>query len=467
MPDRRWLLLAIAVVLGTLSALPLPSHLLRIGAASLALLIVMRLAWDPDWAVVLLFAFMPFRTLVGAMVPLPLKFVPDAIVFMLTVRLVAKHSEILFPLDAVEAFALLFLLVGLAATLHTDSSLPAAVLEGRDLLLFWLLYAVLRRLRAVGDGPSRELWDRALKVGLASIALVGVQGLLGLLSPDPQAFLIPGPWIHEPITPVNLGRPYGWVNNPNVFGELGFIGLVLVHHQVRTDRIRGTWGTLLGALFLAMVLFSYSRTAWIITFVGVAVYLIASRNMWERLGLLAASLVLVLGIVGLPRAHHRAVTVASHATILHSRHVGRLATLAMTRRIIRREPLGTGMGTFGSGASKVFHQTVKGVPHAFYGDDNYAVLLVETGIGGFLLFLLTGIMVYRMLWISRALRADRLAVFVLFAAMTLVAGTANAWEQLNLTFYPWIALGWLLGVHTVGPRLPRGYKPLRTPSGPP
>lgn len=456
MADRRWLWLAMAVILGAISALPLPHPALRLAAAAFALVIVMALAWDPDWAVVLLFAFVPFRTLVEAMVPLPLKFVPDGIVVMLTARVLIRHRRTVFPLDAIEGFGLLFLIVGLAVTVHAHASLPAAVLESRDLLLFWLLYAVLRRLRAVGDGPSGELWDRAVWVGLAGIALIGAQGLAGLLSQTPHTFLIPGPWLHEPITPVNHGRPYAWVNNPNVFGEFGFIALVLVHYQIRTQRIRPLWGTLLAALFLAMVVFSYSRTAWIITFVGIAVYLLASHSVRERLSLLAVAAIIVIGIFGLPRAHHRAVTVASHSTIVHSRHVGRLATLALAKKIIRREPLGTGMGTFGSGASKIFHQTVKGIPHTFYGDDNYAVILVETGVVGFLLFLVLGLAVYRAIWTSRAPPSDRLLVFVLFLAMTLVAGTANAWEQLNLTLYPWIGLGWLIGLQTVSPRvLPR------------
>lgn len=455
MANRRGIALTFAVAFGVASALASAHTQAALACAALALLLVGAVAWDPTWAAVLLFAFLPFRTLVNATVPLPLRFVTDVVVLVLAVRVVARHPETVFPLDAVEAFGLLFLLVGLAATVHAHASLAAAALEGRDLLLFWLLYAALRRLRAAGDGPTRQAWDSAVRVGLAAIALVGIQGLLGLMSGHPHTFLIPGPWLHEPITPVNRGRPYGWVNNPNVFGELGFMGLALSHHQLRLRRLPAPLGIGLAALFLAMVLFSYSRTAWIITFVGIAVYVIASRSFRERLSLLAAAALVTLGIVALPRAHYRAVTVASRSTILHSRHVGRLATLAMAGKIIRRRPFGTGMGTFGSGASKVFHQTVQGIPHAFYGDDNYAVLLVETGILGFILFLLMGLMVYRTIWRSHAPPADRLLVFVLFLALTLVAGTANAWEQLNLTLYPWLALGWLVAASQVGPRVPR------------
>lgn len=442
----RLLWIALALVAATAASAVGPSHHLGTILAIVALAALAVACWDVETALTFLLVYMPFRTLVGATTPLPLHFAADVAVFVIAARVVLFHPRTLWPFDAIEVFGLAFMVVGVVATVHAHVRIAGAFLEIRDLFLFWLVYAAVRRLRQAGDGPGADFWERAVPLALAAIAVIGLQGLVSMLGGiDPRTFLIPGPWQHEAISRVNQGRPYGLVNNPNVFGEMGFVGLALAYSRFRASGFRPVWTHLvLLAFFLAMVVFSYSRTAWIVTFVAIAIYLVVGRGLADRVGLAATAVVLLIGIFGLPRAHHRITTVASHATIVHSAKAGRLETLHLAGSLVRRRPIGTGLGTFGSGASKVFHQTAAGIPHRFYADDNYAALLVETGVLGFLLFLLTGLAVYVRIFRAEMAANERVLVLVLFVALSLIAGTSNAWEQLNLTVYPWLALAVLV-----------------------
>lgn len=484
---------SVAAVL--LSAHPLASKALALTAD----VAIAWSAWDVETALGILLVFLPLRTLAASMVPLPLRFVADTVVFVLALRLLLLHPERLFPLDRIEQFLIAFAGVGFLVTLHAHAHMSGAALELRDLLLFPVLYAVVRRLHRLGDGPRDDFWERVLPVGLAAIAVVGVQGLIAILVVH-HPFLVPNALaqVQAHISAVNRGRPYGWLDNPNVFGELGFIALALTYHHFRLYRFQPTLVfVVLATIFSAMIVFSYSRSTYIVLLVGAAVFTFSSSKRLERSALLAAVAVIMTSVLLLPtgrarivgaaaptlaaatlsqgsRHGHRAVRAAregragtrhdhAHARTGPSKHrvmarhhrkgfardyiaasarSGRLHTLVETARLVRRFPLGTGLGTFGSSGSRVFGTTLTrmGINQSFYADDNYAVILVETGIPGFLVFLLAGLAVFLTLRRLRATRADRSMVWVLFVTLTVLAFTGDAWEQLNLTFYPWLAL---------------------------
>ncbi len=460
LPRAVWL--AVALVLGLAATfVGHAHHTLGLGLSALALVALLPAVWEPETGLAFLLAYMPFRTLIATASPLPLHFVADVVVFTLALRVLILHPRTVLGLNAIEVWGLAFIVIGLVATVHAHVRVGGALLEIRDLFLFWLLYASVRRLVASGDGPSADFWPRAVPIAIAAIAVVGLQGLIGMATGHGQHFLLPGPWQTEPISAVNRGRPYGLVNNPNIFGELGAIALVLTYARFRASGLRPLPLVLvLCGFFLAMVLFSYSRTAWIVAGVAMVVYFIAARGAGERVGVFLAALLLAVGIVGQPHAKHRAVTATARTTIRHSAKAGRLETLRLAASLARHRPLGTGLGTFGSGAARVFHQSAPGVPHRFYADDNYAALLIETGPVGLLLFLLMGLSVFLRVLRAHAPPDDRLGVFVLFLALALIAGTSNGFEQLNLTVYPWLALGVLtseeagrLALGRLGPRL--------------
>ncbi|MCL6596662.1 MAG: O-antigen ligase family protein [Firmicutes bacterium] len=447
-------LVLVALALGLAAVLAAGHRSLALALSLAALAALVAAAWDADTALAFLFAFLPFRTWVAAISPLPLHFAADAVVFTLAVRVLVRHPRTLLALDAVEVLGLLFAAVGLLATVHAHVRLAGAALELRDLMLFWLLYAAVRRLQAAGEGPSPDLWPRLVPLAVAAVAVIGLQGL-GALAFPPLGHLLPGAWQHEAISRVNRGRPYGLVNNPNVFGELALFALVLAYFRARANAFAPLAAFLpLTAFLLAMVLFSYSRTAWLVAFLALAVAFAAARAAGERVGLVLAAVALAAGIAFLPHAHHRAVTVASRSTLRHSARAGRLETLRLAVALVRRRPLGTGLGTFGSGAAHVFHQSAPGVPHRFYADDNYAAILVETGPLGLVLFLLTGLAVLYRIRTAEAPADPRLAAFMLFLALAVIAAAANAWEELELTLYPWATLALLSGRRRPLPSLP-------------
>ena len=489
MPTNRRIYLGLAFVLFlALSALGLP-RLARDGSAVIALAAAACLAWEVTPAVAILLVYMPFRVLIESVAPAPIVILPDVIVLTVVARVVVRHTDQLLPLDRIEWLSLAFGAFGLVATVHAHAHLSGAVLELRDLFLFVVLYAALRRLARVGEGVPEASWQRLLPIGLAAIAVVGLQGILQTFVLD-HPLLLPGKLLVAQlrVSSVNVGRPYGWLDNPNTFGELGVIGLCLLYASLRERLWQWRWWDVLtGALLAAMVVLSSSRTAYLSTLVLGVIVIAAERGRLERLGVAALLVAMALAVVAVPGSRARAIgsgraTVAAVATrgahratraqpahgragptsLAHRRKrpqyavfssqyfaqsakAGRLHNLKVALRLARRYPMGTGLGTFGSSGSKVFGTTIKGLPRNFYADNNYIVVLAETGALGALLFLALGLSVFWTLRESRHVPGSRRALLaILFVALTVMAVTGDAWEQFNLAMYPWLALAVLL-----------------------
>lgn len=490
MLTRRQGLLGLAIAFGVVSALPIGSWG-RDAASVLTLLAIAALSWDAGTAFTLLLVYLPFRVMVQAMTPAPMAVLPDVVVFTLLVRLLILHRREILPFDPVEWLALAFGVLGIAVSVHAHAHLSAAALELRDLMLFVVLYAVVRRLIRAGVGPGLDFWRRVMPWALAAIAVVGLQGIVQtfVLGHD---FLLPHKLaLHLHVSATNRGRPYGWVDNPNTFGELGVIGLAILYARLRSERLEQILAWLpVAVLFAAMIVLSSSRTAYLVTLVLGTAFMAFNRMRVERVSVAAALVMMALAVLAVPGARARAIG-SGHATAAvksqaRSRHVssvvqtwilaahgrghkagkastqtqsipvfspryfaksaqaGRLHNLQIALQLARRKPLGTGLGTFGSSGSKAFGSTLKGIPKTFYADNNYIVVLVETGLMGTLIFVLLGVFLFRRIYLSPAPAAGKALTTALFVALTLMSVTGEAWEQFNLSAYPWIALALLI-----------------------
>jgi putative inorganic carbon (HCO3(-)) transporter len=242
------------------------------------------------------------------------------------------------------------------------------------------------------------------------------------------------------------------------------------------------------AYFSLMLVLSFSRTAYLVALAVAVLALAVLPRPWEKAQVVGTVLGLAILVLLIPGARVRTVTsgpiLQSAATVhrhpktagtsagrrpSHPRHpahrlarptgltvfsasylaqsakAGRLHNLRVALHLIRHHPLGTGLGTFGSSGAKAFHTNLKGLPKNFYADDNYIVILVETGVLGTLLFVALGVSVYARIARCRARPGDKALLAALFLATTLMALTGDTWEQLSLTVYPWMALGLLVG----------------------
>jgi hypothetical protein len=144
------------------------------------------------------------------------------------------------------------------------------------------------------------------------------------------------------------------------------------------------------------------------------------------------------------KAHATTTSASSNCTtyLCLSNKAGRLHNLRVALHLIHHHPLGTGLGTFGSAGALAFHVKLKGVPKNFYADNQYTVILVETGLPGALLFAILGIATFLAILRMRSRNGghDRRLLLSLFIGMVILGATSNAWEQLVLTLYPWLAL---------------------------
>jgi O-antigen ligase len=410
--------------------------------------------------------------------------VPDVIVLTLVARVLLLHPDDILPIDAIEGAAIAFGLWALLASVHGHSHLGAAVLELRDLLLFVVLYACVRRLRSVGDGLDGDFWPKVVPYALLAVGVVGAQALFqtfilghGLLLPAKLAV------DQARVVGVNAGRPYGWLNNPNVVGELGFLALVLAYDYFRSRAFRPAWlSGLTFAFFAAMVVLSFSRSAYIVVLVSAALFFFGARGR-ERAGIVALVLLMAVAVAAMPGARARAVfgrapVAVAAAPVHHVHHVrhphvrshhgrsvtttgrrhttpatacgylctssraGRLHNFRVALHLARHHPFGTGLGTFGSAGALAFHVHLKDLPKNFYADNQYTVILVETGLPGALLFALLGLATFLAIFAMRDPQESqqKRLLLALFVSMVILGATSNAWEQLVLTLYPWLAL---------------------------
>lgn len=473
------------------AASPLP-HGARDALALAALAAAAVLAWQPRAAVAFLLFYLPLRVLVEAITPVPVRFLADVAVLALVARVLWLYPDDILPLDPVEWLALLFGAWGLAATVHAHQHLGGAVLEARDLLLFVLLYAAVRRLRRHQDGLDAAWWRSVSPFALASVAIVGVQAML-------QTFVLGHPLLLPAsllgqlhVSGVNAGRPYGWLDNPNVFGELGFFALVMTYDLARAGALRPRWLAVPAAAFYAaMVVLSFSRSAYLITAVAAVMFAYGRRARWERTGIAATVVAMAVAVALIPGARERTVAAGTRIAVAAAPHhppsaraghggtrkpqghggprpgargrtagrptailtaayfhqslrAGRLHNLLVGLHLIRHHPFGTGLGTFGSAGAKAFHHNLPGLPRSFYADNQYLVVLVETGVPGTLLFALLAVAVFAAILRARTDPFDRRFVLTLFVATAILGATENAWEELVLTIYPWLALSVLI-----------------------
>jgi hypothetical protein len=140
------------------------------------------------------------------------------------------------------------------------------------------------------------------------------------------------------------------------------------------------------------------------------------------------------------RRSHAVIAVFSQSYLARSERAGRLHNIRIALHLVKHHPLGTGLGTFGSSGSKAFGSNLKGIPKNFYADDNYIVVLVETGFLGTLAFLALGLSIFDRLRKSNAPLRNRQLAGVLFLSLIVMSFTDDAMEQLNLTIYPWLAM---------------------------
>ncbi len=439
----------------------------------------------PTWTLFFLMVYLPFE-------PFLLKWVPD------DVYVYARYSSelLVYLLVAVVAWKIFsgvlpfkrtpidlpfaaFCIILLASTLMNFSEPLAAILGGRQILRFVLLYFVTVQL-----SPTMTFMRTAVK---ALVAVVAVQIVLGamqaVLGGPMDAFLLPTERRTVGEIQLTAGTVQFWDPGQRVFGTLGrydqlgtFMAFVLLlmaawlYEHRDTPKLTSWWAVFIPAL--PILALTYSRSAWfgfLLGFLFIAVWAKRDRRIVVGTAVVTGLLALYLIVSGL--AVNRLVDVADQSfaerffeAFSAERWSGEYYGLGRVYWIVHTvisvvpaAPLfGHGPASYGAGAVAALKHTrvydELGLPFGVYGtegyiDNNWFSLWGETGTLGLAAY----VWMYATLFLlavhvwrkgkTEDVRALGLGVAAAMLAVAVNALLATYLEARTLAPYLWIFAG--------------------------
>ncbi|NRD76693.1 O-antigen ligase family protein [Bacillus sp. BRMEA1] len=453
--NNIWLLIIgiLAVIAGTF-----------IGHSKVAMLISLLIAigafWKKETGILFLLVFIPIRPFLITMNP-GYKILGDAIIGFLFVRTIfdyRKDLKKLFNFHPFEWAFFAFGVIGIISALLTGVSLKAIIFQLRAYYLFYLVFYIVKRMEISADFV-RKMAGTTFVMGL----VLSIQGIVEKISN--KTMLMPQEWQQWYLSPTNFIRVYGLLKGPN---ELSlyllitfFVSLYVLKHAKGFVRYLVYIGLV---LFGTTILLTYSRGTILTLIVFILVYVIFIRK-WRPLLPILAVAVLSLGLfVGVNAAatsyasylkgHHevgnnqeganRFRNVISDQTLEQSSSSGRIYRVKKAAEIFKDHPvIGTGFATFGGAATISYHSPIYkhyGIKTDFYSDNQYILVLVETGIIGMLMMLMVIYFLLTTTWKNRKSFYSPLLIYFLTAL--LVGGTVyNILENDSFMMLYFILLG--------------------------
>lgn len=364
--------------------------------------------------------FVPFRELISYYTISYVKIIPDILIWGLLVIIVIKNKFNL-NLKIYDIFYIAFLLFAFISTLINHISILSYLLQVRSITTMYALFYILRN-------SNLSLKDYAPIVNtLVGVSVFIVILGIGELITNKDLFFV-YEWANSITYASNFNRVYSIMYNPNTFASfLAFVLLLLYGYSRKIKR--NIPKPIYFFLFLGIYM-SASRSAMIIIvlFFIFLIYDSFKHKTYKELICLLLILLLAFGAcAGLEKVkmaiiekedpNHEIIknypvspvtpsgekenpsistvdrwneTIMGE-TLKNSLEDGRLFNIKKGLSIFVDYPiLGTGFGTYGSSASKMITPSLYekyGLYDSFYSDNEYVVVLVETGIVGTLLFI--------------------------------------------------------------------------------
>ncbi len=443
--------------------------------------------FSPKNGLMLLLIYFPTRSFLMQVNP-SLKIMGDAIIVIAFLRVLIdsrRDLKSIFKLHVFEWAFILFCVVGAVAGLITGVGPGAIVFQLRAFLVTFILFYVVRRLDVKKEDVLKFLWTTFIVA-----VVLCIHGIVEKISD--RSMLMPQFWVDRMLSPNNRSRIYGLINNPNMLAVFLSISFMLTLYLKRLVVRASTKGILnVGMiLMLGITILTYSRGTWIGLIIAFIVYMILTRN-WKVLvqtvilGVFATAIV-YYPVVKVADAYHsqkemenlppdqqpednendsepgdngedqskdkehsaasdRLNQTFSSETLEQSSQTGRLFIVKKGFEVFKDHPIiGTGFATYGDSAAKSNPSPIYedyDITVNIYADNQYIVVITETGIIGVVLFavFLLGMVVY--LWKKRhdtVMAAPVLAVLfgILFCGLIY-----NIWEDKTFTAYFFMMLG--------------------------
>lgn len=425
--------------------------------------------FKPKHGLYLLLLYVPIRPFLTE-VNAGMMLAGDAITFAVLLRVLwdtSRNWKSWFQFKLFEWAFFSFLILGSLVGLKTGSSIGAIVFQLRTFLIMYLLYYIVSRIKVNKEDYAHFAWVTVL----ASI-VVSIHGLIEKLSL--RQLLLPEAWSEKVLSTTNAVRIYGLTGNPNSLAIfLGFtivLVLFLLHH------INGKQRKILYAsltLFMGIFLLTYSRGTWIALVIGIAVFIILSKNLkilkpliiTGLLGFLLVYLPTNFGVQAVERwgfegggsggagsFKNRLKATFDEENVDLMVQSGRIFYIKKGFEVFMDYPVvGTGFATFGDSATLSYGSPIYeeyGIRSEIYGgknfysDNQYIQVIAETGVIGVILFAFFLLGMLLIFWKNREKDGNfsyfLIALWISTAAMGMYY---NIWELKLFTLYYFLILG--------------------------
>ncbi|SEA77027.1 O-antigen ligase [Thalassobacillus cyri] len=430
-------------------------------------------------SILMLFIYFPIRPFLLEFSP-TLKGIGDIIVLISLMKVFwnyRKNWKQLFRFDPFEIAFILFCVVGSISALLTGVSIMAIVYQLRALVIFYLVYYIVKRLDITTQDVKKFVYTI-----IAMVVIIGIHGLIEKISG--RQWLLPESWVNKSLSVYNENRIYGMPGNPNslaVFLSLSLIILIFWKTKLTSLKNFFVWVPLV--LLLTVMTLTYSRGAWISLVFVLITYTLLTK-CWGIARIFLISLVAAIILVTIPygtildavtsneedkivqdlpeqeennekESPDRFRGAFDETSLENSSRSGRLFIVKKGFEIYKDHPIiGTGFGTFGDSASLNFGSPLYkqyDIEKKFFSDNQYIQIIVQTGTIGVLLF---AVFLLNMLWILFKKRKETHLAYVLLCVLlgSYVAGLVyNIWEYDIFTLIFFTMLAYLLNTSSPKP----------------
>ncbi|MCP8969651.1 O-antigen ligase family protein [Ectobacillus ponti] len=433
-------------------------------ALLISLLLMAVVLRDYKLGILYLLVFVPMRPAVTALNN-GYKFLGLLLIGAVLLQILWQHrSNVkgLFRFHYFEWGYFAFCAVGVVSALTGGVGLGAIAMQLYALLLFYLLFYITSRMKV--EQPDIILFAA---VSVVTGVLLSLHGWVEKLSS--RQWLLPHDWQMMKLAETNRIRVYGLTGGPN---ELALYLIVVFFLAIYL--LRYVKGKQAGLLYAAMIVIqttfwlTYSRGALLTLLVFVPVYLFLYRKVphWKKLLLVTVSaLVLFVSITKTTaylesrdqKTAERAqqtqqVGVSRFTGALSSQEIemsqgnGRIYYFKKALEVFKDKPvIGHGFSTYGSAATVTYGSPIYEkyqIPTTFYADNQYAVILAETGAVGMLLMLIFAIGILSIAW--RLRRGHAFSPLLVYLPVAAIVGglVYSIMENDSFTLYLFTVLGY-------------------------
>lgn len=332
-----------------------------------------------------------------------IKIIPDIIIFALFIFVIIKnYKKLKFSKSDKIIFSILAF--GTLISILNQVSLTNIVFQLRSISIIYILYFSIKNLGIEIKYKKIVYTFCAITIFLTLSSIIEITSEKELLFPEV--------WKNNIIYLTYIKRAYSLLNNPNTYAAFAIITYIMVDLQDQKNNFEKVLSIIMFLTAITSVGISASRSGAIALIIYLIYkFIIAFKNKDKKVKVLLASAASAIIVVSsifiyknlsdanaysdpqkLPFFNRVVVDIFSGKAFNNNVTDGRIYKINKALELFKDKPLaGFGFGTFGSSGgmrTELSHYQEYGITKDFYADNEYIVILVETGIIGVVMFAL-------------------------------------------------------------------------------